>query len=116
MKKEVYERLMEESRARQERLRQQKREKKERQRKADEHRRKQMQRQLEIQRKEDEERKEKERYRQAREIDMRGFFGDGELYTKEELMNIEETHPEETGRIRWQVWNRLISEFQHMLK
>lgn len=113
MDKDRLQQLLAESRARQTRLRQQKREKKERQRKADEHRRKQMQRQLEIQRKEDEERKEKERYRQAREIDMKGFFGDGELYTKQELMFPPEG---EFGRIRWQVWNRLVSEFQHMLK
>lgn len=113
MKKETYERLMEESRARQARLKQQKREKKERQRKADERRKKQMQRQLEIQRKADDAKSEKERYRQAREIDMKGFFGDGELYTKEELMFPPEG---EAGRIRWQVWNRLISEFQHMFK
>lgn len=113
MDKNKLQQLLAESRARQARLRQQKREQRERQRKADEHRRKQMQRQLEIQRKEDEERKEKERYRQAREIDMKGFFGDGELYTKEELMNPPEG---ESGRIRWQVWDRMINEYQHMLK
>ena len=113
MDKDRLQRLLAESRARQARLKQHKREQRERQRKADEHRRKQMQRQLEIQRMEDEERKEKERSRQAREIDMKGFFGDGELYTKEELMNPPEG---ETGRIRWQVWDRMVSEFQHMLK
>ena len=38
-----------------------------------------------------------------------------DLYTKEELMNIE-LFPEETGRINWEYWNKLVSEVKKILQ
>lgn len=113
MDKDRLQQLQAESRARQARLRAEKRLRKQRQTQADAKRRMMMRKILEIQRKEEEERRIMNEARMAREIDMKGFFGDGELYTKEELMNPPEG---ETGRIRWQVWDRMVSECKHMLK
>lgn len=35
---------------------------------------------------------------------------ESDLYTLDELKNIEELYPNETGRIRWDVWNQVVSE------
>lgn len=39
-----------------------------------------------------------------------------ELYTLDELKNIEELYPNEIGRIRWDVWDKLIEKTQKELK
>lgn len=38
------------------------------------------------------------------------FSAEEDLYTLEELKNIETLYPNETGRINWDVWNRLIAK------
>lgn len=45
--------------------------------------------------------------REAREED---------LYTEYELHHIEELYPEETGRINWSVWERLVNEYISKLR
>ncbi len=34
-----------------------------------------------------------------------------DLYSKDELLNIETLFPEEEGRINWSVWNQLVENF-----
>ena len=38
-----------------------------------------------------------------------------DLYTLEELKNIEELYPEETGRINWSAWDRIINKCREEL-
>ena len=40
---------------------------------------------------------------------------EGDLYTKEELENIETMHPEERGRINWSTWNKLVDKVRKTL-
>lgn len=37
---------------------------------------------------------------------------DSELYTLYELQHIEELYPEESGRINWSVWAKVVNEFK----
>lgn len=39
---------------------------------------------------------------------------DDELYTKEELMNIEQLYPNETGRINWNFYNYLVNKTKQL--
>ncbi len=39
-----------------------------------------------------------------------------DLYTEYELKHIEELYPEETGRINWSSWTRLVNEYRSKLQ
>ena len=42
-----------------------------------------------------------------------GEFYEENLYTKEELMNIETLYPNETGRINWCFWNKTVERLRN---
>lgn len=42
--------------------------------------------------------------------------GTNNLYSKHELQNIEELFPNETGRIRWVNWERIVEEVRNQIQ
>ena len=48
--------------------------------------------------------------------DMQRESREEDLYTEYELHHIEELYPEETGRINWSSWTRLVNEYRSKLE
>ena len=48
--------------------------------------------------------------------DMERESREEDLYTEYELHHIEELYPEETGRINWSSWERLVNEYRSKLE
>lgn len=48
--------------------------------------------------------------------DMERDSREEDLYTEYELHHIEELYPEETGRINWSTWERLVNEYKSKLQ
>lgn len=48
--------------------------------------------------------------------DMQREAREEDLYTEYELKHIEELYPEETGRINWSSWERLVNEYRSKLQ
>lgn len=48
--------------------------------------------------------------------DMERDSREEDLYTEYELHHIEELYPEETGRINWSTWERLVNEYRSKLQ
>lgn len=48
--------------------------------------------------------------------DMQRESREEDLYTEYELHHIEELYPEETGRINWSSWERLVNEYRSKLQ
>ena len=110
IRKKTLAELQAESRLRQERLREQARTKKQLQQQQAYKRKRQMQEhlaQLELQEKV---KKERLQDKELRAIENRFWMNedDTELYTLEELMNIERLYPNEKGRINWFKFNELV--------
>lgn len=95
-------------------LKEQARTKKKEQREQDSKRKKEMQKHLAQLDKEEQEKRERLQDRELRAINNRFWMNedDTELYSKDELLNIERLYPNEKGRLTEYYWE-LIRKFEH---
>lgn len=113
IRKKTLEQLQAESRERQAMLKEQARARKKQQQQQDSKRKKHMQKHLAQLDQKKQEKRERLQDRELRAINNRWWMDDEiELYSKDELFNIERLYPNEKGRLTEYYWE-LIRKFEH---